>query len=96
MTPSGKILRVLVRAVERRKLILRVRGTVIKVCFGVLCLSSLSIAALVSLGSCMGQPLSGPRNVPKPPLSAPPAGGNSIVQPLQQTRLREITASLAT
>ena len=58
MTPSGKILRVLVRAVERRKLILRVRGTVIKVCFGVLCLSSLSIAALVSLGSCMGQPLS--------------------------------------
>ena len=47
----------LVWAVERRKLILRVRGTVIKVCNGVLCLSSLSMAALVSLDSCMGQPL---------------------------------------
>ena len=49
----------LVQAVDRRKLILRARGTITRVCFGFLPLSSLHMAALVSLDSCiMGQPLS--------------------------------------
>ena len=49
----------LFRAVEKRELILRARGTIIRVCIGFLYLSLLHMAALVSLDSCvMEQPLS--------------------------------------